>query len=214
VQGKGWLRVDPTGAVDPQRVNSGLSMQLLQQQSALNSDVISLYRFKQLTWLNALRLQFDALDYQWTRLVLGYSTKQQGDLLKRLFGQMMPWKLALLITGSLLFSFMLFILIFKWRDREKAKDQKLTVWLVLYKRALMLLAKQGLIKESGLTVNAFAKQVRQKYPDIAIHFTRFSHTFNQLNYQTLSVKDQQDLEQKMRTQFAGFAQAIKSLKER
>jgi len=214
VQGKGWLRVDPTGAVDPQRVNSGLSMQLLQQQSALNSDVISLYRFKQLTWLNALRLQFDALDYQWTRLVLGYSTKQQGDLLKRLFGQMMPWKLALLITGSLLFSFILFILIFKWRDREKAKDQKLTVWLVLYKRALVLLAKQGLIKESGLTVNAFAKQVRQKYPDIAIHFTRFSHTFNQLNYQTLSVKDQQDLEQKMRTQFAGFAQAIKSLKER
>jgi len=213
IEGQGWVRVDPTGAVDPQRVNSGLSSQLLQQQSALNNDFISLYRFKQFAWLNTLRLRFDALDYQWTRLVLGYSAQQQVDLLKQLFGKILPWKLALIITGSLLLSFGLLILIFKWRDREKAHSPVLTSWLVLYQKALALLAKKGLTKESSLTVNDFAQQVRQNNPDIAIHFTRFSHLFNQLNYQQMSVKERQVLETKMHSQFTDLAQAIKSVKE-
>ncbi len=212
IQGKGWVRVDPTGAVDPQRVKSGWSTQLLQQQSALNSDWISLYRFKQFTWLNTLRLQFDALDYQWTRLVLDYSAKKQVDLLKQLFGKMLPWKLALIITISLLFSFGFFILIFKWRDREKTNRQVLTPWLALYQKTLILLAKKGITKDSNLTVNAFAKQVRQQHPHIAIHFTRFSHSFNQLSYQQLSAEEQQYLAKKMHVQFTHLAQAIKSVK--
>ena len=213
VKGKGWLRVDPTGAVDPQRVNSGWSTELLRQQSALNSDFISLYRFKQFAWLNNLRLQFDALDYQWARLVLNYSAKQQVDLLKKLFGKMLPWKLALIITGSLVFSFVLLILVFKWRDREKTNGHKSAAWLVLYQQVLTLLAKKGLIKDTQLTVNAFAKKVRQDQPSIAIHFTRFTHTFNQLNYQKLSANEQSNLEKKMQVQFKGLVQAIKSVKQ-
>ena len=213
VKGKGWLRVDPTGAVDPQRVNSGWSTELLRQQSALNSDFISLYRFKQFAWLNNLRLQFDALDYQWARLVLNYSAKQQVDLLKKLFGKMLPWKLALIITGSLVFSFVLLILVFKWRDKEKANGHKSAAWLVLYQQVLTLLAKKGLIKDTQSTVNAFAKKVRQDQPSIAILFTRFSHTFNQLNYQKLSANEQSNLEKKMQVQFKDLAQAIKSVKQ-
>jgi hypothetical protein len=213
IAGQGWVRVDPTGAVDPQRVNSGLSSQLLQQQSALNNDFISLYRLKQFAWLNSLRLQFDALDYQWTRLVLGYSAKQQVDLLKQFFGKILPWKLALISTVSLFLSFGILILIFKWRDREKANTQVVTSWSVLYQKALVLLAKKGLTKESNLTVNAFAKQVRRNNSHIGIHFTRFSQLFNQLNYQKVSVKEQQVLEKKMHNQFADLAQAIKSVKE-
>jgi len=212
VQGKGWLRVDPTGAVDPQRVNSGWSMQLFQQQSALNNDFISLYRFKQLAWLNNLRLQFDALDYQWTRLVLGYSAEQQINLLKQIFGEMKPWKLALIITSSLIFSFVVLMLIFKWRDREKAQFKALTPWLVLYQQALTLLAKYGLKKQTSITVNTFAKQVRIKYPSIAIHFTRLSNTFNQLSYQQLSASEQQQLIKKMHQQYHSLAQATKRLK--
>lgn len=212
VQGKGWLRIDPTGAVDPQRVNSGLSAQLLQQQSALNSDFISLYRLKQFAWLNNLRLQFDALDYLWTRLVLGYSAKKQVDLLKKLFGEMMPWKLALIITASLIFSFAILMFIFRWRDRNKDHSNNETPWLVLYLKALNLLAKQGLLKEATLTPNAFAKKVRVEYPSIAIHFTRFSNTFNQLSYQQLSNEEQQLLLKKFQRQYDSFAQATKSVK--
>jgi len=212
VKEKGWLRIDPTGAVDPQRVNSGWSSELLQQQSILNNDFLSLYRFKQFEWLNSLRLQFDALDYQWARLVLGYSTKQQVDLLKELFGKMVPWKLALIITLSLVLSFAILMLIFKWRDRDKTTAKTLTPWLVLYLKALKLLAKQGIIKESTLTVNAFAKQVRQKHPSIAIHFTRFSNTFNLLSYQQLTKDEQEKLTSKIQSQYRSFAQATKRLK--
>ena len=82
LEGIGWQRVDPTAAVDPERVESGWSTELLSQQSSLSSDFLGLYQFRQMAWLNAIRLQFDALDYQWARWVLGYSSEQQYNLLK------------------------------------------------------------------------------------------------------------------------------------
>ena len=46
IEGQGWKRIDPTAAVDPQRVESGWSTDLLTQQSSLNNDLLGLYQLK------------------------------------------------------------------------------------------------------------------------------------------------------------------------
>jgi transglutaminase-like putative cysteine protease len=152
IEGVGWYRVDPTSAVDPQRVNSGWSTDLLAQQSLLNNDFLGLYQFKQIAWLNELRLQFDALDYQWTRWVLGYSNEQQYNLLKKLFGDGIKWK-ATAIIFSVIVGVMLFLILIKRFNFKAFKKEKTTVELRLYKKILSKLAKKGLIKPIDMTPN-------------------------------------------------------------
>ncbi len=201
LEGKGWLRVDPTSAVDPQRVNTGWSNQLLQQQSELTNDFITLYQLKKNAWLNSLRLQFDALDYQWTRWVIGFTDKRQYDLLNKWFGYMKPWKLALIIAVVLIISmaFLMCLLHFVHRGKPKAKTQ--AKWQAIYVKALTRLTKLGLKKPKQMTVNGFAKEVRQKYPELAISFTRLSNTYNRLSYQALSWEEQQKLTLAMAQQY-------------
>jgi len=210
VEGKGWLRVDPTGAVDPERVNSGWSEQLLQQQSAMSGDLFSLYRFKNSAFLNALRLQFDALDYKWTRWVVGFSSEQQYDLLKSWFGNMLPWKLALIIATSLIVSMGMLMYILHLLNRTKRNKIQQTKWQIIYLKGLMKLAKQGLEKPAGMTVNDFAKQVRAQCPELAIAFTRLSASYNSLSYQTLSPQAQKKLILTMQQQYQQFCHAIKN----
>ncbi|MCP4323411.1 MAG: transglutaminase domain-containing protein, partial [Alteromonadales bacterium] len=209
VAGKGWLRVDPTGAVDPERVNSGWSSALLQQQSALSNDMFSLYRLKNNSVLNSLRLQFDALDYQWTRWVIGFSTKRQYDLLKSWFGDMRPWKLALIMTVALVTSMVMLMLLLQLLNREKLHKQPKKTWQLLYAKALAKLTKQGLEKPAEMTVNDFAKQVRAQCPELAIVFTQLSASYNSLSYQTHAAEAQAKLTLTMRQQYQKFCSLLK-----
>ena len=209
VQDKGWIRVDPTGAVDPQRVNSGLSNELLQEQSSLNNELFSLYQLKNIAWLNSLRLQFDALDYQWTRWVIGFTSKQQYNLLKQLFCNMASWKFALIIALALVISMSALMLFLHLVNRTTTNKQSLSSWQLIYQKALGQLAKQGMIKPVAMTVNDFAKQVREQYPELAIVFTRLSASYNCLCYQTLSTAEQLKLTVTMQRQYRHFLQTLK-----
>jgi transglutaminase-like putative cysteine protease len=209
VQGKGWLRIDPTGAVDPERVDSGWSTQLLQQQSSLSNDLVSLYRFKNSAWLNAIRLQFDALDYQWTRWVVSFSSDQQYNLLKSLFGNMAPWKLTLIIAVSLITSMLMLMFFLQLLNRPKVGKQPKKAWQLIYLKALGKLAKHGIDKPTDMTVNSFAKEVRAQSPELAIVFTQLSANYNNLSYQVVSPQVQAQLIVKMQQQYRQLIQELK-----
>jgi transglutaminase-like putative cysteine protease len=209
VTGKGWLRIDPTGAVDPERVNSGWSTQLQQQQSSLNKDLISLYQIKNSTLLNGLRLQFDALDYQWTRWVIGFTSKRQYELLKHWFGEMFPWKLALIITVALVVSMAMLLFILQFLNRIKVTTLPKTRWQLIYLKALKQLAKKGLEKPKAMTVNDFSKMVRAEYPEISLAFTRLSGSYNSLSYKELTTQAEKELTESMQQQYQQLSILIK-----
>lgn len=211
IKGKGWVRVDPTGAVDPERVNSGWSTDLLKQQSNLSNDLFSLYQFKNSVWLNGLRLQFDALDYQWTRWVIGFTTDQQVDLLKRWFGNMLPWKLALIIASALMVSMVILMFILSMLNRTKTIVQVQPKWQQLYNKALTKLSKEGVVKPLGMTANDFAKHVREQMPTLAISFTRFNTTYNSLCYRDLSKVEQDEHTLLLQKHYQQFTQLLNKL---
>lgn len=193
LEGIGWQRVDPTAAVDPQRVESGWSNELLSQQSSLSRDFLGLYQFRNIAWLNAIRLQFDALEYQWTRWVLGYSNAQQYDLLKRLFGNDIKWKSIMIVIATLIIMMVLFTLLYRVNNRFFNRTKQ-TPWLALYHQALKLLAKKGLEKPENISPTDFARKIRELHrdnnPEIGTQFTAFTVTFELLMYNKLNEKQQ------------------------
>jgi len=74
VEGRGWLRADPTAAVAPERVE--LSRALRPAPGALEQLSPALW--------TQLRQGWEMLDNRWQQLVLNYSRQDQFDLLKRL----------------------------------------------------------------------------------------------------------------------------------
>lgn len=78
VEGKGWLRVDPTAAVSPSRIEQGIGDAL-----PVGEPLPAVVQLSG-TWLRTLRHRWDALNNAWNQHVLGYDMRQQLDLLARL----------------------------------------------------------------------------------------------------------------------------------
>jgi len=181
VENKGWLRVDPTSAVNPERIESGLS-QSLQQDALFNNDLLNLHRYKHLAWVNTLRLQLDALDYQWARLVLGYSSKRQYDLLTQWFGDLRAWKTGTVIGGSLVLMMLIMWLV----NINKSKNKPLVKWLAQYQQLLSVLKTKGLEKPATMPASQYSSLVTQRFPSLSINFIAYTQCFEALMYQELT----------------------------
>jgi hypothetical protein len=79
LQGRGWVRVDPTAAVSPSRIESGLS------QLPAGEPVPLLARGGS-SLMARIFLGWDAVNNRWNQWVLGYNQERQMELLERFFG--------------------------------------------------------------------------------------------------------------------------------
>jgi hypothetical protein len=75
LQGRGWVRVDPTAAVSPVRVESGVAA------AVPATDPLPLMARTTLVWLRGMRYNWDALANKWNQLVLGYNPERQREFL-------------------------------------------------------------------------------------------------------------------------------------
>jgi protein-glutamine gamma-glutamyltransferase len=101
IDGRGWVRVDPTAAVAPERVIQ--SRALRPQQGAVASAIEAVNP----RLLAQLRAGWERFNNQWNQWVLNYSRSEQFDLLERLGWRSPDWTdlakllVVLLSTGAL-----------------------------------------------------------------------------------------------------------------
>lgn len=201
----GWVRVDPTAAVSPERVDKGFSQLELSHQSGFNSNIFNSQYYRSIAWVNFIRQQFDALDYQWTRWVIGYTPERQFTLLKRWFGDYQAWQMAIIasITVALL-------LVWLWlTNRSKVAKVNYSEWLTLYYKALKLLATKGMVKEKTQSANDFAIQVTQQHKEAGEVFMLLTTNFIRLQYCLINKKAVQKLILQMHKDFKLFKQKLK-----
>ncbi|MFL1453646.1 transglutaminaseTgpA domain-containing protein [Marinobacter sp. GN3S48] len=86
IDGEGWVRVDPTAAIAPDRIESGLRDAVAGEGSFLEDDWASPQRYGNIPVLQWASLQVDRINYQWQRWVVGYQGQSQMDLMSRLPG--------------------------------------------------------------------------------------------------------------------------------
>jgi len=90
----GWLRVDPTAAAAPSRIDAGLSRAVPQDAG------LPLLMRPQFEWLRSARYNWEAVAHRWNVWVLGYNPDRQRDLLSFVGMRDADWRnlTALLFT--------------------------------------------------------------------------------------------------------------------
>lgn len=116
--GQGWMRVDPTAAIAPERVERGMNNFMQQNQRVFGEGAFSQLRYNQFKALGQVRAWADYAGYIWQRDVVGFDQSQQQGLLQRLLGIKSLYAQMLWLIGSFSLLLGLIIGIMWWRRRK------------------------------------------------------------------------------------------------
>lgn len=171
--GVGWRSVDPTAAVAPQRIEQGLEQALAADEAFLEDSPMSALRYRNVPWLNSLRLSWDSLNYGWQRWVLGYQGQEQLRVLNRWFSGLetpaFMGALGLLLGLGALW-------VFKPWQRESDSQ------LRLFNAFERLLARHGLRRLPGEGAEEFSQRAARSLPAHADAIAEFAREFQAQRY--------------------------------
>ncbi|WP_317929013.1 DUF3488 and transglutaminase-like domain-containing protein [Halioxenophilus sp. WMMB6] len=153
---KGWTRVDPTAAVAPERVESGI--QAVFARSVSNP--LSIEAYRHINLMNRLRLQLDIWNYNWQRWVLNYDQEQQLGLLSSLLGVITWWNAGLLLVGSVALILGL-VTLYIWLAN---RPTRLPTEMRLFVKFCQKCRRQGLVRRQGESARSFIERLQQRYP--------------------------------------------------
>jgi protein-glutamine gamma-glutamyltransferase len=160
--GRGWVRVDPTSAVAPSRVESGVDAALA------GEDLGALRELRTPGWLRDLRWGFDGLTYKWQRWVLEYDRGQQNRLLDQAgLSDRLP---QLLAGGMALLS--LAALLPMWLRRRRVDPVQ-----ALYEQYCATLARHGIARGVAEGPQAFAARAENALPRAAVAVRAFTDNY-------------------------------------
>lgn len=171
--GIGWRSVDPTAAVAPQRIEQGLEQALAADEAFLEGSPFSALRYRNLPWLNSLRLSWDNLNYGWQRWVLGYQGQQQVQVLSRWFA---GFDGLAFFAGACAVIGLLALWLFKPWQRESDPQ------LRLFKAFERLLARHGLPRRHAEGAQAFSRRAVRQFPAQAAIIEAFAAEFEAQRY--------------------------------
>lgn len=174
---QGWVRLDPTAAVSPARVERPAEELFNHQDGFLDEAPLSGLTLRAGSWVSGLRLQWDAINFGWQRWVVNYHT-QQNHLLQRLLGAVTPWRLALALLAP--FALVMAIVAVKllWQTRSKPQnrfDRELG-------RFSLALAGQGMARRPGETVSNYCRRVADVRQELTPLLTEIGACYDQLRY--------------------------------
>jgi transglutaminase-like putative cysteine protease len=153
LKGRGWVRVDPTAAIAPSRIENNLAVALPA------GDARPLLARPEFVWLLHARYRWDALANIWNQWVLGYNPQRQRDLLTS-WGMRSPdWQqmtvVLTVLCGTLLLAYSL------WAIHQRQRiDPALRAWNRLSK----ILARQGLARTPWEGPQAYASRIAKTLP--------------------------------------------------
>lgn len=194
ISGEGWLRVDPTAAVAPGRIEFGLQDAMEQEGSFLEENPLSPMRYRDVQWLNKIRLQVDAFNYYWNSWVLQYQDERQTSFLKALLGGVSPWRIGIFILsiGGVLLLLVAYGLL-KGRAKRNSTDE-VKAYLKMCKR----LEKAGFKRGEDEGAIDFAKRVAEQQRPWKNHLMAATRTFVTLSYEPLPENQYRAMLKKLR----------------
>lgn len=188
IEGRGWIRVDPTAAIAPENILDTLDDLQARQRAGLGGTADQV--------LGPMLDGSDFLRRQWNELVLGFNAQRQKNLLRPLgIADAEAWQLvtAFAIGSALALMLTLFFLLREHRDRSHPLIRAWRAYLRRLRRAG--LAKQ--LEEPPLT---FARRAAAKLPEQAEQILSVSRRYSDWRYaaRTLTDEEQRGLAQSLR----------------
>jgi transglutaminase-like putative cysteine protease len=185
LEGTGWVQFDPTAAVSPLRIESGLEQAMASEGSFLAAAPLSALRYRNIPLLNMLRLRYDALTYRWQSWVVGYNNEQQFDLLQRFFGEISTRMFATLLLGSwALVLVPVAISLFRKKDTHPTSPMDTS-----YRLFCQRMARLGLVRNLEETPDQFAQRAADALPGYAARVRDITDMYTTLAYANTQVGD-------------------------
>jgi transglutaminase-like putative cysteine protease len=181
--GQGWVRVDPTAAIAPDRVQRGLSA------AVSDSAALPFMARNPPQWMRDLRLNLDTLANQWNQWVLGYDTERQFAFLTRLGMESITWqKIALNMLAGVGLVIALFALFMLRHLYTRQPDKVQAAWLKLCRK----LAQAGLPRAAHEGAQDYANRIAATRPELGVAIRDLAARYSALRYGTLHDKYAQD----------------------
>jgi transglutaminase-like putative cysteine protease len=172
--GRGWVRVDPTAAVAPERVQRGVEAALAEGGESLPGALL-----RQSALLSQLRLAWDAANTFWNNQVVAFGEQQQRWLLERLNLGDGDWEqLGIALVLALVAFFAAMSAYLGWRFRPRGKDQLAQIYDQLCRK----LARRGLPRAAHEGPSDYVARVSRARPDLAPHLVEARNLYVALRY--------------------------------
>jgi len=165
---RGWVRVDPTSAVAPERIEYGAeALRRLasrgQRFGELPPDALSLALGR--SWFEGLyrrgRLGLDAVNNTWNRWVLDYTKERQETLLRNLGFERATRTALVSALGVVVAAVLALLALFMWRADRSADPAR-----AAYEQFCRKLARIGLTRAAHEGPLDFARRCGRKRPDL------------------------------------------------
>jgi hypothetical protein len=173
VDGRGWLRVDPTAAVAPERIERNLVSALGEKEAAPGR-----LREASRLWLQ-VELTWDTLNDFWNERVVRFDAARQMNLLERLGIDEPDWRtLGLGLAASLAAFFVSLSLYLAWRYGEPPRDWPARLHAEVARR----LRRRGLVADAAEGPVAFLERAGRACPDLAADLATIRDLYVDLRY--------------------------------
>ncbi len=184
---QGWVRIDPTAAIAPERIENGINYNLsLADEGKIHYQPSELgylkYLLREAGWYSQLA------KVQWNRWVVGFDYTRQQQLLKGLgiahfdVGKITAIAFAIAMT-------ILFLIAYVFHRKNAQKKSAITQ---LYQDFCNKLAKRGIAIQTGEAPMEFLQRINQNLPHNQAEFQQITQIYTKIKYG--SDGNQQDFE--------------------
>lgn len=177
LQGKGWIRVDPTTAIAPERVEQEVNIKRQIETGMVSSTPTGIDQWDNLFGLKQAEQLWNSVDYHWQRWIVSYGNDNQsllfstigiGSLVEVVFWIVATIALALLLLAAGLL-----------RVQRKPEDPA----VILYRQFCRKMAKAGVVIRLGEGANDFAIRAKTQKPETGDFVDEITRIFVRLRYQ-------------------------------
>lgn len=176
LEGKGWVRIDPTAAVAPSRIERGIGAALpagdpLPAMVRIDSDWLA--------QLQRLRYRWEAVNNAWNQWILGYNPEVQRDVLARIGMNSPDWRaMVAAMAGA---SGIVLLLVTAWTLARRTRTRpEVQAW----HRFCAILGRFGIRRAPWEGPFDLAARAARERPDIAALVQEAADHFAELHYGT------------------------------
>jgi transglutaminase-like putative cysteine protease len=168
---RGWVRVDPTAAAIPLRIESGIAAAVPAGES------LPFLVRADLSWLRAIRFNWEALANYWNQWVLGYNPERQRGLFNRLGMPEANWQAMAQVlfwtVGAVIAAFSFWLL-----RRATPSDAAQAAWMKFCAK----LARRGTQRDHNEGPHAFGARAVRAHPGVARRIDDITSLYIDLRY--------------------------------
>ncbi|SDS34069.1 Transglutaminase-like superfamily protein [Halopseudomonas xinjiangensis] len=177
IPGEGWISVDPTFQVAPERIEQGIQDAIMDEGTFLENAPLASARYRNIGWVNDIRLTWDDVNYQWQLKVLGYESERQLEFFKRWLGTT-DWQRIGIYALVAMLLVMIPLALWTLRPQRHRRDPRREAWLRLNRR----LARIGLQADKAEGPRAWEARLSEALPRQRDELAAFFDEYVRLTY--------------------------------